>query len=146
MEKITDSKIVAQCKMNRNKVSNLLNDWITPIAGDCLNEILLNWKYSIIIDETTNRSKTKLMAILVQISEKNYGPRCMLYGLVDCSKAQDPCSQLLQMKYQMIWMNKVLNLEKNKKLRMTLDENETEEEIGQRNFEDQCVVNIKLEN
>ena len=75
--------------MNRNKASNLLNDGITPIVRDRLNEILLNQKYSIIIDETTDISKTKLMAIVAQIWEKNYGPRFMLYGMVDCSQAQD---------------------------------------------------------
>ena len=67
----------------------MIRDCIKPVLDEELAKILSNKKFSIILDETTEISKLKCLAILVQFWDDNKSLTVMLHSITDCSLKQD---------------------------------------------------------
>lgn len=84
-----DSSTLKDIHFYRKKASGLISDVIKPFIQDSLDDTLSRSLFSLIADETTDKSKTKQLALMVQYWEPGAGSKCVLHSLVDCSAGQD---------------------------------------------------------
>lgn len=92
---VPDSQIIKDIKFYRKKTSLLLNEVIKPTIKENLEQKLSNRFFSLIIDEVSDKTKTKYLALMIQYWDFEQGQKCELHSLIDCSSAKDS-EQLFQ--------------------------------------------------
>jgi len=85
IKKHTKNNYVQESKLNRLKASDIVNNEIQAYFTHDLKEKMCRNYYSIIIDEATDISKQKHLAIVVQMWDEVEGIVCKLFCLKECS-------------------------------------------------------------
>ena len=93
IKKYSHSSAVQECSLNRFKAPEIIKSEIEPFFTNQIREKLKNNFFSLIIDEATDISKKKFMAVMVQYVDDVYGTVCKLLALKECS--QDATSESL---------------------------------------------------
>jgi len=83
---ISDSSLLKNTNIYRKKTGILLNHGIKNLIHESLDLQLQDKFWSLIVDECTDGSKTKFLALVVQHWSPKKGSECFLYRMVDCSK------------------------------------------------------------
>jgi len=82
------SEFVNVANVTRQKSSLILNHCIKPVIKEEIESKLTSSFFSLIIDEGTDKMKTKHLALIVQFWGDK-GPECTLYSLINCSDKQE---------------------------------------------------------
>jgi len=85
--KVKDSATIKDASCYRKKTSLLLNDCYKPLIKENLESILAKNLFSLIVDASTDRTRTKYLALVVQYWDQVKGPQCRPFSLIDCSRA-----------------------------------------------------------
>jgi len=89
-DNVDDSKIVRNLRMNRLRASELVTKCIKPIIGEKLESLLLDRPFSILLDETTDISRTQFLLILCQFwNDNDKAVDCLIHSMHDSSLYQD---------------------------------------------------------
>jgi len=83
--KYSKSSLVKDCKINRHKASETIKSQLLPFLKDSLENDLRNYRFSLIIDESTDMTKKKFLAIMVQYLHPSEGVLCKLHSFKECS-------------------------------------------------------------
>ena len=87
---LKDSEMIGQATAYRKIVTLLITDCFKPIIQEEIEKKIEGKFFSLMIDETTDKSKNKYLAIVLQFwDEVKGGPKCILHSLINCSNKQN---------------------------------------------------------
>ena len=85
LKKYSQSFPIQNSSLNRHKAPEIIKEEIEQFCLQKLQDKLRDCYFSIIIDEVTDKSKIKFLAIMVQYLDDNEGMVCKLLSLRNCS-------------------------------------------------------------
>ena len=81
--------MIKELEMNRHKASEIVKTELQPFLKEHLEKDLEKYPFSIIIDESSDITKKKFLAIMVQYFHPDHGMQCKLHSFKECSILSD---------------------------------------------------------
>jgi len=85
-DNISDSIVLKNSAIYRKKTGLLLNEGIKDLILEDLDKKLEGKFWSLLVDECTDKTMTKFLALIVQYWDPKEGQKCHLYRLIKCSE------------------------------------------------------------
>lgn len=82
-----DSKVALKIKCGRTKTESIVTNVIGSVSSSSIIELMKKNKFAIIIDESTDRSTIKHMAVIARIVDGNLLVRDEFVTLIEVEKA-----------------------------------------------------------
>ena len=82
----SDSNIISKATLGRAKAMNILTHCIKPVIQDKIEMIMKTKPFSLLIDDTTDKSKIRQMGIKIQFWDNETGMKCLAHSIVDASE------------------------------------------------------------
>ena len=76
--------MVKDCKIDCHEVADTVKIEMLPFIRESLENDFRKYKFSLIIDESTDISKKRFLVIMVEYFKSKEGVICRLYGFKEC--------------------------------------------------------------